>query len=104
MLTGRPRTPLAVTPDERQHAAGQHLDDRPGRPLEWLTHRSRSAPLVARRARIILACADGRPTMTWPRACMCRPRRCASGARGLRATDSTDCTMNRATALEHPSS
>jgi len=32
------------------------------RRLESLAHRSHSAPQVARRARIILACADGRAT------------------------------------------
>jgi transposase len=49
MRTGRPRTILIVTPDER-------------RQLESLAHRSRSAPQLARRARIILACADGQQT------------------------------------------
>lgn len=46
MRTGRPKTPLVLTTDERQQ-------------LESLTHRARSAPDVARRARIVLACADG---------------------------------------------
>lgn len=49
MRTGRPRTLLMLTTDERQR-------------LESLAHRSRSAPHVARRARIILACAEGRAT------------------------------------------
>ncbi len=49
MRTGRPKIVVMVTGDERQQ-------------LESLAHRSRSAPHVARRARIILACADGRPT------------------------------------------
>jgi transposase len=49
MRTGRPRTTVTLTPDERQQ-------------LESLAHRSRSAPDVARRARIILACAEGRET------------------------------------------
>ena len=49
MRTGRPRTLLMLTPDERQR-------------LDSLAHRSRSAPHVARRARIILACAEGRAT------------------------------------------
>jgi transposase len=40
-----------LTPDERRR-------------LESLAHRSRSAPHLARRARIVLACADGRPTKT----------------------------------------
>src|SRR5258705_13388752 len=46
MRTGRPKGALIVTDEER------------GR-LDSLAHRSRSAPHVARRARIILACADG---------------------------------------------
>jgi transposase len=49
MRTGRPRIALMVTADERHQ-------------LESLAHRTRSAPHVARRARIILACADGRET------------------------------------------
>src|SRR6266849_8902570 len=47
MRTGRPKVALILTDDERQR-------------LESLAHRSRSAPHVARRARIILACAEGR--------------------------------------------
>jgi transposase len=47
MRTGRPKAALNVTDDERQR-------------LESLAHRSRSAPHVARRARIILLCAEGR--------------------------------------------
>ena len=46
MRTGRPKVALILTAEERQR-------------LESLAHRSRSAPHVARRARIILACADG---------------------------------------------
>jgi len=46
MRTGRPKVALILTADERQR-------------LESLAHRSRSAPAVARRARLILACADG---------------------------------------------
>ena len=46
MRTGRPKVALILTDDERQR-------------LESLAHRSRSAPHVARRARIILACAEG---------------------------------------------
>jgi transposase len=46
MRTGRPKVALILTTDERQR-------------LESLAHRSRSAPAVARRARLILACADG---------------------------------------------
>ncbi len=46
MRTGRPKATLTVTEDER-------------RQLESLAHRSRTASFVARRARIVLACADG---------------------------------------------
>ena len=46
MRTGRPKATLTVTDDERQQ-------------LQSLAHRSRTASFVARRARIILACADG---------------------------------------------
>jgi transposase len=46
MRTGRPKVALILTEDERHR-------------LDSLAHRSRSAPHVARRARIILACADG---------------------------------------------
>jgi hypothetical protein len=46
MRTGRPKAALVLTEDERRR-------------LDSLAHRSRSAPAVARRARIILACAAG---------------------------------------------
>jgi transposase len=47
MPIGRPKASLVLTAEER-------------RELESLAHRSRTAPAVARRARIVLACADGR--------------------------------------------
>jgi hypothetical protein len=46
MRTGRPKQPLVLTEDEHDR-------------LESLAHRSRSQPLLARRARIVLACAEG---------------------------------------------
>src|SRR6516164_784395 len=46
MRTGRPKVALILTEDERRR-------------LDSLAHRSRSAPALARRARIILACAEG---------------------------------------------
>src|SRR3990170_849195 len=46
MRTGRRKAVLIVTAEERQR-------------LESLAHRSRSAAAVARRARIVLACAEG---------------------------------------------
>lgn len=51
MRTGRPKATLTLTADER-------------RELESLAHRSRSAPALARRARIVLACAEGRDNKT----------------------------------------
>jgi len=46
MRTGRPKAPLILNREER-------------RELESLAHRSRSVPALARRARIVLACAEG---------------------------------------------
>lgn len=46
MRTGRPKAPLVVTDGERQQ-------------LISLTQRARTAPQLARRARIVLACAEG---------------------------------------------
>ena len=51
MRTGRPKATLTLTEDER-------------REVESLAHRSRSAPALARRARIVLACAAGRDNNT----------------------------------------
>jgi transposase len=49
MRTGRPRTRVVWTAEERHR-------------IESLGHRSRSVPDLARRARIILACAEDRVT------------------------------------------
>ena len=46
MRTGRPKAPLVLTAEERQT-------------LDSWSHRSRSAPALARRARVVLACAGG---------------------------------------------
>ena len=46
MRTGRPKQPLKLTQEERER-------------LESLAHRARSQPLLARRARVVLACAQG---------------------------------------------
>jgi transposase len=46
MPAGRPKTSFVLTETERQE-------------LESMAHRSRSAPTLARRARVVLACADG---------------------------------------------
>ena len=48
MRTGRPKIPLSVTAEERQQ-------------LTSMAHRARTLPQMARRARIVLACAEGLP-------------------------------------------
>jgi len=51
MRTGRPKATLKLRADEECE-------------LTSLAHRSRSAPALARRARIVLACAEGRDNKT----------------------------------------
>src|SRR5262249_55152189 len=51
MALGRPKVALILTEDERRR-------------LDSLAHRSRTAPHLARRARIILACAEGQNNKT----------------------------------------
>ena len=51
MRTGRPKQPLILTEGERDR-------------IESLTHRARTQPLLARRARIVLACAEGMDNKT----------------------------------------
>src|SRR5947208_14771276 len=46
MRTGRPKRPLTLTEDEQER-------------LQSLAHRARSQPALARRARVVLACAEG---------------------------------------------
>ena len=46
MRTGRPKQPLILTEEEQDR-------------LQSLAHRARSQPLLARRARVVLACAEG---------------------------------------------
>src|SRR5712691_7031453 len=46
MRTGRPKQPLNLTPEESER-------------LQSLAHRARSQALLARRARVVLACAEG---------------------------------------------
>src|SRR6185312_16925891 len=46
MRTGRPKQPLVLTEEERAR-------------LESMAHRARSQPLLARRARVVLACGEG---------------------------------------------
>jgi DNA-binding NarL/FixJ family response regulator len=46
MRTGRPKQALVLTEEERDR-------------LQSMTHRARSQPLLARRARVVLACGEG---------------------------------------------
>src|SRR6266446_5900391 len=46
MRTGRPKRPLILTDEEQDR-------------LQSLAHRARSQPALARRARVVLACAQG---------------------------------------------
>ena len=82
MRKGRPKVALILTTDERQR-------------LESLAHRSRSAAAVARRARIILACADGADSKVVAQRCMSRPERSANGAGGSSCIDWMGSTMSR---------
>src|ERR1700674_202604 len=64
MRTGRPKQPLMITAEDRER-------------LESLAHRARSQPLLARRARVVLACAEGLDNQT-----VARKLRCSLGMVG----------------------
>src|SRR5271154_1297696 len=64
MRTGRPKQPLIITEEERER-------------LESLAHRARSQALLARRARVVLACAEGLANDT-----VARKLRCSLGMVG----------------------
>src|ERR1700680_2886217 len=64
MRTGRPKQPLSITEEERER-------------LESLAHRARSQALLARRARVVLACAEGLDNRT-----VARKLRCSVGMVG----------------------
>jgi len=61
MRTGRPKRPLILTADEQER-------------LQSLAHRARSQPLLARRARVILASAQGLANQV-----VAKPLRCSPG-------------------------
>src|SRR5438067_1847416 len=61
MRTGRPKATLKLNEDEK-------------RELTSLAHRSRSAPALARRARIVLVCAEGHDNHTVARKLRVTPR------------------------------
>ncbi len=60
MRTGRPKQPLTLTKEERTR-------------LESLAHRARSQSLLARRARVILTCAEGLDNQTAAKKLRCSP-------------------------------
>src|SRR3954453_14654212 len=64
MRTGRPKEPLALSEGERER-------------LESLSHRARSQPALARRARVVLACAEGLDNKT-----VAKKLRCSLGMVG----------------------
>ena len=64
MRTGRPKQPLTIIEEERER-------------LESLAHRARSQALLARRARVVLACAEGLDNQT-----VARKLRCSVGMVG----------------------
>jgi len=60
MRTGRPKQELTITDEERMR-------------LESLAHRARSQPLLARRARVILTCAEGLDNQAAAKKLRCSP-------------------------------
>src|SRR5713101_4818962 len=64
MRTGRPKQPLTLTEEERER-------------LESLAHRARSQSFLARRARVVLACAEGLDNQS-----VARKQRCSLGMVG----------------------
>ena len=91
MRLGRPKVALILTDDERVR-------------LDSSAHRSRTAPHVARRARIILACAEGhdnkavakRLRMSQTTVCkMARPLRARATGRALRRAAAGDAASDQ---------
>jgi transposase len=64
MGTGRPKQPLVLTEEERER-------------LQSLAHRARSQPVLARRARVVLACGEGLDNSV-----VAKERRCSLGMVG----------------------
>jgi transposase len=60
MRTGRPKLPLILSEEERER-------------LQSLAHRARSQPSLARRARVVLACADGLDNAAAAKKLRCSP-------------------------------
>jgi DNA-binding NarL/FixJ family response regulator len=61
MRTGRPKQPLTLAEEERDR-------------LQSLAHRARSQSLLARQARVVLACAEGCDNKT-----VAKKLRCSTG-------------------------
>jgi hypothetical protein len=85
MRLGRPKVALILTDDEHVR-------------LDSMAHRSRTAPHLARRARIILACAEGHDNKVVAKRLRMSRRRSVNGAAGFFANVSTDSMTNRAPA------
>ena len=66
MRTGRPKRPLILTDEEQER-------------LESLAHRARSQAVLARRARVVLACAEGLDNKAVAKKCAARWAWWASG-------------------------
>ena len=66
MRTGRPKRPLILTEEEQER-------------LQSLAHRARSQPLLARRARVVLASAEGLGQQPRGQELRCSPGMVASG-------------------------
>ena len=69
MRIGRPKQPLTLTEEERDR-------------LQSLAHRARSQSVLARRARVVLACAEGLDNQAVAKNCAALRAWLASGARG----------------------
>ena len=82
MRLGRPKVALILTDDERVR-------------LDSLAHRSRTAPYLARRARIVLTCAEGHDNKVVAKRLRMSQTTSASGVRDLSASDWTGCMTSR---------
>jgi hypothetical protein len=82
MRTGRPKQPLILTEEEHDR-------------LQSLIHRARSQPLLARRARVVLACGEGLDNKTVARKVRASLAWSASGARDFCKLAWKDCMTSR---------
>ena len=82
MRTGRPTQPLILAEEERE------------RP-ESLAHRARRESVLARRARIVLACAEGLDNQDVAKKVRCTTATVASGAPGFWRRGWKASTMSR---------